>query len=154
MPWFAKAKLRRDAEAFYHRVVERARDPAFYTQAHVPDSVDGRFDMVALHMALMLDQLETQRPGADRLITALIEVFIDDMDESMREMGVGDLSVGKHVKNATSALLGRLSAYRTGDPETFRAALTRNVYRGALPDPAHVQRLEALAADSRAAFAA
>ncbi len=122
------------AVALYAAVVAAARSPWFYSHGAVPDTVDGRFDMVALIIAVVLVRLEqTGEPTMD-VRQRLREIFVDDMDQSVREMGVGDLSVGRHVKKMMGALDGRLMAYRPsllmGDQPALMAALERNLYRG------------------------
>jgi cytochrome b pre-mRNA-processing protein 3 len=115
----------------YMAAVGWARTPWFYTQGAVPDSMDGRFDMMTLVVSLLLLRLERDGEVHRDFGTALIETFVADMDESLRESGVGDLGVGKHVRKMAEAFIGRYGAYRaaavTGDwvPE-----LARNIYRG------------------------
>ena len=117
-------------EALWARIVALARDPAWYRSGDVPDTLDGRFDMVALMLSLVLVRLERADDAASQV--ALIERFVDDMDGNLRQSGVGDMVVGKHVGKMMGALGGRLGAYRAaldagGDLE---AALLRNLYRG------------------------
>jgi cytochrome b pre-mRNA-processing protein 3 len=125
------------ADACYAAAVDLARDPWFYTVGAVPDTVDGRFDMVALMLSAVIARLELSGPETAGLRQKLRELFVDDMDRNVREMGVGDLSVGKHVKRMMQALDGRLNAYRpalTGDAsDQLFAALERNLYRGEPP---------------------
>lgn len=119
--------------AAYEAVVDWARTPGHYTALGVPDTVDGRFDMVCLGLALLLIRLEADGAASAAPRGALLERFIDDMDRSIRELGVGDLSVGKEVKAMLGALTGRMDAYRAGldaaDPQELADALTRNVWR-------------------------
>lgn len=115
----------------YNAVVAEARRPDWYARAQVPDTIDGRFDMVALVLSLVLIRLEALGAHADASL--LTEVFVDDMDGTMREIGFGDLVVGKRVGGMMSALGGRLGAYRESDR---RAALVRNLYRSAPPNDA------------------
>jgi len=121
------------ARALYAAVVAQARRPLFYSGWQVPDSVDGRFDMLALHLFLLLDRLRAAGPEARRLSQTLVDIFVQDMDVNLREMGVGDLSVGKRVRKHAAALYGRLDAYRTAmadtDAEVLVRAVSRNVYR-------------------------
>jgi cytochrome b pre-mRNA-processing protein 3 len=97
--------------------------------------MDGRFEMVALVLPLVLLRLEREGEPGQRPAALLTEVFVDDMDGTMREIGFGDLVVGKRVGGIMGALGGRLGAYRAGaiDPQERRAALVRNLYRGAPP---------------------
>src|SRR5690349_8287815 len=81
------------AAALYRAVVGQARTPAFYVAYGVPDTLDGRFDLIALHMFLVLHRLKTDSLAAN-LSQALFDIMFDDMDRSLREMGVGDLGVG------------------------------------------------------------
>ncbi len=117
-------------DALYRRVVELARQPQSYIAGAVPDTLDGRFDMVALVLALVLMRLEAA--GEMQLSSDLTERFITDMDGSLREIGISDQVVGKHIGNMVSALGGRLGAYREAFATDAPAeALARNLYRGA-----------------------
>ncbi len=122
------------ADSLYAAVVAAARSPWFYSHGAVPDTVDGRFDMVALIIAVVLVRLEQTGEPTMAVRQRLRELFVDDMDQSVREMGVGDLSVGRHVKKMMGALDGRLIAYRpalaASDQPAMMAALERNLYRG------------------------
>lgn len=122
------------------RVIEVARRPEWYLQGQVPDTLDGRFDVLALVTSLVLMRLEREGRNADAV--ALTERFIHDMDGQLREMGVGDMSVGRQVGYTVSALGGRLGAYReafAGDiAAALPPALARNLYRGAPPHDAAV----------------
>ncbi len=116
-------------QALYEVIVAAARQPRFYADMGVPDSVDGRFDMITLHMFLVLDRLNDASLEATR--QTLTDVFFRDMDRSLREMGVGDLSVGKKVRKMAEAFYGRLLAYRKAagqGEEDLAAALARNIY--------------------------
>ena len=121
-------------DALYRAIVAEARRPDWYMAGEVPDSVDGRFDVVALVLALVLLRLEPSGSAQAQFSADLTERFIADMDGSLRELGVGDQTVGKHVGRMVSALGGRLGAYRDAladgaDPATMAEALARNVYR-------------------------
>ena len=141
--------------ALYAAIVSRARQPHWYLAGEVPDTLDGRFEMVAAILALVLIRLEAD-PAAIEPSVQLTERFIADMDGQLREIGIGDIVVGKHIGKMMAALGGRLGAYREslagGDLE---AALVRNLYRGDAPAPAalaHVAgRLRDLAGDLRTA---
>ncbi len=126
----------------YNAIVGEGRQPHWYLDGAVPDTIDGRFDMIVAIMALVLIRLEQQNAAQES--AWLTELFVDDMDGQLRQEGIGDVVVGKHVGRMMSALGGRISAYRaalqtgTGLDE----ALRRNLYRGAeVPDAAvaHVE---------------
>lgn len=135
----------------YDAVVAQAREPHWYLDGAVPDTLDGRFDMVAAVMALVLLRLERDSEAASAA-TALTERFVDDMDAQVRQIGFGDMVVGKHVGRMMGMLGGRLGAYRNSldDDALLDAALVRNLYRGEAPPAAalaHVRGgLRALAA--------
>lgn len=138
-------------------ITETAREPRFYLRHGVADTVDGRFDMVALVSCLVLlrlEELDLRRENA-----LLTERFVDDMDGSLRDLGIGDMVIGKHMGKVMGALGGRLGAYRkalaAGAPEgALEEALARNVYRGAAPDGAVADLLpEVLALNARIAAA-
>jgi len=113
----------------WHRVVELSREPVLYRDDGVADSVAGRFDMIAAILALVMLRLE--RDALARETALITELFVADMDGQLREKGVGDMVVGKHVGRLVSALGGRLGAFRealaSGDGALFEAALRRNV---------------------------
>ncbi|MFM9978683.1 MAG: ubiquinol-cytochrome C chaperone family protein [Sphingomonadaceae bacterium] len=125
----------------YRAIVDEARRSAWFLEAEVPDTIDGRFDVLALVLSLVLLRLEREGEVAERASVLLTEVFIDDMDGTMREIGHGDLVVGKRVGGIMGALGGRLGAYRSGDR---RAALVRNLFRDAPPSDAAVDRAVAM----------
>jgi cytochrome b pre-mRNA-processing protein 3 len=130
---FGKSRDRSALMPLYDAVVAEARRPEWYTRAAVPDTMDGRFDMVMLVLSLVLIRLEREGEAGQHPSALLTEVFVDDMDGTMREIGFGDLVVGKRVGGMMSALGGRLGAYRDGDR---REALVRNLYRDTPPDDA------------------
>lgn len=119
----------------YARVVEIGRDPAWYTQGGVPDTIDGRFDMIAAVLALVLLRLEREGKGAARASALLAELFIDDMEGSIRQIGIGDLMVGKHVGKMMGAVGGRIAAFRTAieSGSGFAVSVHRNVFHDAPP---------------------
>jgi cytochrome b pre-mRNA-processing protein 3 len=135
----------------YNAVVAEARRPDWYTHALVPDTMDGRFDMVALVLSLVLIRLERDGEAGQMPSVLLTEVFVDDMDGTMREIGFGDLVVGKRVGGIMGALGGRLGAYRAGDR---KAALVRNLYRNVAPDAAALDTALAMATVLEARIAA
>jgi cytochrome b pre-mRNA-processing protein 3 len=112
LDWLKTRSDRRQiARSLYGSIVTRAREPVFYAQWGVPDSVQGRFEMVALHLVLVLRRLSAEGSDAEPLGRALTEAFVVDLDDVMREMTFGDLAVPREVKRATAALFDRHSAY-------------------------------------------
>jgi cytochrome b pre-mRNA-processing protein 3 len=126
-------------EALYAAIVAEARRPDWYLAGEVPDTMDGRFDMVALVLSLVLIRLEDE--NAHQLCADLTERFITDMDGNLRQDGVGDQVVGKHIGRMMAALGGRLGAYRDSraDDAAFAQGLRRNLWRGAAVEPAAVE---------------
>jgi cytochrome b pre-mRNA-processing protein 3 len=123
----------------YDAIVAAGRDPGWYGAGQVPDTLDGRFDMIAALIALVLLRLEAAGDAGRAPSVLLTEIFIDDMDATLRQIGVGDYVVGKHVGRMMSALGGRLGALRegrtTGD---LTGAVRRNVFHDAPPSEAVV----------------
>jgi len=122
---------REPAGALYRAVVEQARSPRFYSDAGVPDTLDGRFELVALHAFMVLRRLQAAPERTGVLAQTLFDTMFDDMDRSLREMGAGDLGVGRRVKFMASSFLGRIKAYEgglEGGDEALRSALLRNLY--------------------------
>jgi len=120
---------RQRAHALYLAVVEKARQERFYTQLGVPDTLDGRFEMILVHLFLALHRLK-EEPDTKTFRQQVMEVFMEDMDRSVRELGVSDTGVGKRVKKMAAAMYGRIAAYdmTLDDAEALRVALQRNVY--------------------------
>ncbi|MEH3035096.1 MAG: ubiquinol-cytochrome C chaperone [Sphingomonas adhaesiva] len=136
MGWWKRLFRGRDRTAalpLYDAVIARARAPHWYLDGQVPDTLDGRFDMVAAVLAMVVLRLEREEGGAP-VIAQLTERFVDDMDAQVRQIGFGDMVVGKHVGRMMGMLGGRLGAYREGlQAGTLDEALVRNVYRGQAP---------------------
>ncbi len=133
---FGRSELKNSAEKLYMEVVTQARKPVFYDRLGVPDTVDGRFDMIALHAFLVMRRLKGAGAGAAALSQALFDALFTDMDRNLREMGAGDLGVGRRVKTMAKAFYGRLAAYDDGldgDDDALLAALRRNLFRGCQP---------------------
>ena len=102
---------RQTARSLYGSIVTRAREPVFYAAWGVPDTVQGRFEMIALHLVLVLRRLGAEGRAGGRLGRALTEAFVVDLDDAMREMTFGDLAVPREVKRAAAALFDRHRAY-------------------------------------------
>jgi cytochrome b pre-mRNA-processing protein 3 len=122
----------------YRAAVAAAREPFLYESLGVPDTLDGRFDLIALHAFLVIDRLQGQPEPGPSLAQAVFDAMFSDMDINLREIGVSDLRVGKRVRAMWEAFHGRSKAYaeamQAGDHAALEAALTRNVWRGAAPD--------------------
>jgi cytochrome b pre-mRNA-processing protein 3 len=134
---------KREREAYrvlYGAIVNAGRDPAWYVEGQVPDTVDGRFDMISALLALVLLRLEAEGELTRSASVLLTETFIDDMDGSIRQLGIGDVVVGKHIGKMMSALGGRLSAFRAEIAEggDFTCPVVRNIFHDAAPAEAAV----------------
>jgi cytochrome b pre-mRNA-processing protein 3 len=159
-PTLRRSRTPPPAETVYARLVEGARAPALYRHLAVPDTLDGRFEMLVLHAVLFFRRLRSEDEAARRLGQEVFEAMFRDMDGSLRELGVGDLAVPKRIKGMIQAFYGRGAAYDAAlDGEEARAleeALARNIYVGEGCAPAkrlaaYVRAAEAgLAAQSRA----
>src|ERR1700712_4509859 len=117
----------------WHRIVELSRDPAWYAECRVADTVPGRFDVITLVLIAVLLRMERD-PVLIPPSSRLTELFVDDMDGQLRQSGVGDIVVGKHIGRLMSVLGGRLDAYRDGlaaaDDVSLTEAIHRNVSLG------------------------
>ncbi len=119
----------------YHAVVALGRDPIWYREGQVPDTVSGRFDMIAAILSVVLVRLESE-PGEDARQDSvyLTELFVEDMDESLHQIGIGDYAVGKHVGRMMSALGGRITAFRqAAQDRDFAGPVERNIYHDTPP---------------------
>ncbi len=120
------------ARALYERIVAQSRDPVFYRDYGVPDSVDGRFEMLLLHSFLVFHRLKGEGEAAKQLGQTLFDLLVFHLDQSVRISGVGDLGAGRKMKAMGQAFYGRSKAYETGleapAAVELREALERNVY--------------------------
>jgi cytochrome b pre-mRNA-processing protein 3 len=131
IPFSGRNAARDAADLAYRRVAEHSRQPVFFTECGVPDTLDGRFELVCLHAFLFLHRLKPERPQADQLCQGFFDRMFADFDRALREMGTGDLSVGKQVKHMARAFFGRICAYEgglAGDDSALGAALARNLF--------------------------
>jgi len=136
-----KRREREIARRLYDQVVEQARSPSFYVDGGVPDTVDGRFEMVVLHAYLVIGRLMAGEDAAQRIAQYLFDTMITDMDRSLREMGIGDLSVGRKVKAMAEAYYGRSRAYDSAlaaSDADLSSALRRNVF-GTIPSESETE---------------
>ena len=144
---FRQDRTEHPAAAVYMRLVQQSRRPEFYLHCGVPDTLDGRFDMLVLHVFVVLDRLAGQGEPEEAFAQSLFDHLFADMDVNLREMGVGDLSVGKKVRQMAEAFYGRAQAYhdglQAGDDEALGAALRRNLFRSSAPENAQVRAMTA-----------
>jgi cytochrome b pre-mRNA-processing protein 3 len=127
----------------YRSIVAAARRPVWYRAGGVPDTIDGRFDMIAAILSLVLLRLEGEGDGGRTPSARLTELFITDMDGQLRQQGIGDIVVGKHMGKLMGALGGRLGAFRDGLAAggDLDGAIRRNLLRGKSPQPGEVEVL-------------
>lgn len=128
------------ATELYRRAVLQARSEEFYRLLGVPDTIDGRFDLLLLHVFLIMRRLGEEAA----LKQNLFDLMFADMDQSLREMGVGDMSIGKRMKPMIAAFYGRAQAYEkalAGNGNELAAALARNLYGKIAPSPAALRQL-------------
>jgi cytochrome b pre-mRNA-processing protein 3 len=146
---FQRLRFREDPHGnirrLYGAIVAQARIPEFYMDYGVPDTVEGRFDMVVLHVYLVFRRLAEAGEAARARGQAMFDLFIEDMDASMRELGVGDLSVPRKMRAMAEGYYGRTGVYDAalldaGDGK-LTAALLRNVYAGNESTMAGAERL-------------
>lgn len=123
--------------ALYAKIVAQARQPEFYRDGGVPDTPEGRFDLIVLHVVLVLRRLRNDGETGNALAQSLFDVFMADMDGSLRELGVSDLGVPKRVRAMAEAFYGRAAAYDQAldrrDREQLLSALERNLFGGPMP---------------------
>ena len=116
------------AKAVYAAIVAATRQPHFYAKLEVPDTIDGRFDLLVLHLSLVVARLKGED---DILRQQLIDVFCSDMDDNVRELGAGDLGVSKKVRRMAEAFQGRYVAYIAAqDVVAMQEAVKRNIFAG------------------------
>ena len=133
------------AATIYNRVAEQARTAELFESCGIPDTLDGRFDSLALHAALMIDRLRRE-PDGEPLSQAFFDAMFRHLDLTLREIGIQDLGVGRRIKIMAEGLHGRALAYRQalqGGETPLADVLRRNAYGGRSPGEAEVAHLEA-----------
>lgn len=140
----------------YARAVEQSRNPALYSDLGAPDTVEGRFEIYSLHVVLLLERLRGQGGPAAEVSQGLFDAYVKDLDHALRELGVGDLSVGRKMRKLGEAFYGRGKSYETAfsalpDEAPLEALIVRTVYAGA--DAAPARRLLAYVLGQREALA-
>ncbi len=130
MNWFTgTTRTKTIARELYGAVVAQARRAMLYQECGVPDTPEGRFEMIALHLSLLLARLDRMGEAGRKLAQVLGETFVTDMDDNMREMGVGDLAVPRKVKRAAAGLYERAARYRAALGEGATGDMLAEVLR-------------------------
>jgi cytochrome b pre-mRNA-processing protein 3 len=139
---FGRRNRRDLVHAVYGEIVAQARRPTFFADWGVPDTLDGRFEVLALHAFLVLNRLKAEGEQTADFAQALFDTMFADMDRGLREMGATDIGVGRHVKAMARGFYGRIAAYEAGcaGAETvLRDALRRNLFGTATPADAQIE---------------
>lgn len=131
----AKSPARLAGERLKDHATTQSRLPGLYEAMGVPDTIDGRFELLTLHVILLIDRLKGEAGSAEEVRQHLFDAYLRDLDGALREMGVGDLSVGKRMRRLGEAFYGRARAYDAAfaalpDPAPLQSALTRMVMGG------------------------
>ena len=138
LPRFRLGSQARSIHALYGAIVAQARAAAFYADYGVPDTLEGRFDLIVLHLVLLLNRLSRPPEVSRSLGQDLFDEFCRDLDANLREMGVGDLAVPKRMQRFAEAFYGRQAAYlaalEAADARDFEKALARNIYADGIDD--------------------
>jgi cytochrome b pre-mRNA-processing protein 3 len=131
---FRPGPARQSGEALYEAAIRQARQPDFYSALGVPDSVEGRFELYSLHVVLLLHRLKGQGDEAAETAQALFDAYLSALDDTLREMGVGDLAVAKKMRRLGEAFYGRAKAYDDLLAKADRAGLKALIERTVLAD--------------------
>jgi len=122
----------RQGDALYALAVEQARQPDFYTALGVADRIDARFELYTLHVLILFLRLKQDGERGEVAAQKLFDTYISSLDNTLRELGVGDVSVGKKMRKLGESLYGRMNAYegplRAEDESALAASLAKNVY--------------------------
>ncbi|MFN3931251.1 MAG: ubiquinol-cytochrome C chaperone family protein [Brevundimonas sp.] len=147
---------KRNGEPLYELAVRQAREPGFYTRLGVSDRIDARFELYTLHVLLLIMRLRDEGERGAEAAQGLFDVYVSALDYALRELGVGDISVGKKMRRLGEAMYGRMTAWepplRAADAAALSVSLARNVYES--DDAAVGEALAAYAVASRARLAA
>lgn len=132
---FRKDTATEPVYAVYRSIVAQSRQPFFYADWQVPDTVTGRFDMISLHLALLFRRLRAGDQAQKDFSQAVFDLFFKDMDRSLREMGIGDLGVPKRIQKMGNIFFGLLAAMNEAmdrdDVQALEVVLSRNILDGA-----------------------
>ena len=138
----AKSPARKTGEQLYLAAASHARSPPLYADLRVPDTVEGRFELLTLHVILLIDRLDDGRADTAAVRQTLFDAYVSNLDGALREMGVGDLGVGKRMRKLGEAFYGRAQAYQAAflalpDLGPLVEVIARTVFEGAPPDTTH-----------------
>lgn len=154
--WLTRnARFARIGHQLYEMIVAQARSEAFYRELGVPDTMDGRFELIVLHMVLVLERLKREGDSGQRVGQALLERLIADMDDALRQIGIGDMGVPRRIQKTAAAVRERVAEYGSHDTAAIEAAICRNVYRtdsGALEARDGARRLASYVMETRKAL--
>lgn len=153
---FRKNTATEPVYAVYNSIVAQSRQPVFYADWGVPDTVTGRFDMISLHMALLFRRLRNEPKDVKAFSQAVFDLFFTDMDRSLREMGAGDLAVPKKIQKMGNIFFGLLAAMNEAmdrnDSDALAGVISRNIFDGS--DTPEIRALAAYVMERDAALAA
>ena len=157
---FRPRAARATGAALFQAVTRQARQPVFYAELGVPDTVEGRFELYSLHVVLLVCRLKGEGPQASEVSQAVFDAYLRSLDDALREMGVGDLSVGKKMRKLGEAFYGRAKAYDAAlqalpDRSPLAAVIGRTIVADDEPGPLvdyAVRAVDALAAMPLAAL--
>ncbi len=140
--FFGSRRHEESARNLYAGIMEQARQPEFFLACGLPDTVDGRFDLLVLHVFLVMHRLKQDRAETAELSQALFDVLFQDMDESLRELGVGDMGVGRRIKTMAEGFYGRILAYERAleqGGDALEQCARRNLYGAVEAVPGQVR---------------
>jgi len=145
---FSNKPPRSDAATeLYATVVAQARNEAFFLECEVPDTVDGRFDLVLLHAFLLFHRLKSDHDATKELGQEVFDLMFENLDQNLREMGVGDMGIGRRIKGMAQAFYGRVQSYEdaleAADERKLEEALRRNLFRKCEPAEKSVKAVSA-----------
>ena len=127
------ARIKKTADKLYRLIIQQARRKEFYQDFGVADTVDGRFDMILLLSYILFKRLKNKTKDSQELSQAIFDLMFSDMDQNLREIGIGDIGVSHRIKDMVKAFYGRVNAYDSAllheDPNHLAEALKRNLYR-------------------------
>jgi cytochrome b pre-mRNA-processing protein 3 len=133
---FKRSPYEETARLLYERIVGQARRPEFYRECGIPDTLDGRFDVLVLHVFLVMHRLKQDRGRTADLSQALFDILFQDMDESLRELGAGDMGIGRRIRAMAEGFYGRVAAYEEALDAADRSledCVRRNLFGSASP---------------------